>query len=137
MGKKSNAIAFNKAFKLYVRELIRDFPHVSELKLVHRLYKVSKTINKNLPGLGFYTYLVKPFGPLIKAKKEFFMDPDFKFDFAILAMIHDSMKREWAMLTSEQKEHHWNKLNELMQLCDVIQQDANLLNVLDSLSTMR
>lgn len=112
-------VAFNQAFKRYLRELIREFPHVVELRHALVVYKLSKTVCKALPRLGFLRYIHAPFHRDIRARRAFFMDMterEFGADAQVLAALHAPMKAMWAEMTPERQQDHWDRLNKLLDL---------------------
>jgi hypothetical protein len=115
---------FNRALKTYIRSLKKEFPHVCELAVIYRGFKIGKTLNKQLPQIGFSRFVGMPYGRYIEQKRDFFMDPDFVFKERILAFVHNAMKREWMTLDEKQKSHHWDVINNLLVLSSLCKSDT-------------
>jgi len=108
---------FNKYSKNFIRELIKNFDHISEFKIMFGLYKILKTFNKKLPYKYFNLYIAIDFKSHIVTRDEsFFMSDGFK-PRAYTEFV-DIIKREWVLLDNANKNALWDHLNLLIYLSD-------------------
>jgi hypothetical protein len=127
-----NYKAFNSSLKMYIRELVKAFPNSQgEMNSIYKLYKMAKTINRKIPHFGFNRLLYIPYQRELRAKRAFFMDPGFRFKERILDYLHESMQSQWVTLSENDKQHHWLRLHELMDLCDKCQGGSSTENDID------
>jgi len=52
---------FNHHIKTFIRELIATYPDVSELKFLHTMYKLAKTLSYKRPQRIFQSTIAEPF----------------------------------------------------------------------------
>lgn len=105
---------FNKALKLFMRELIKVYPDISELKLMFSIYKMMKTINKKSPQRYFHELIAPHSDDLLKKDMVFFLSKE--FDDAISSKIISRLKSEYYMMNEENKDMVWKHIVVLYHL---------------------
>lgn len=114
---------FNKAFKMFVRDLMRAYPNHSEFKLMHTGYKMIKTVNKRLVHSLFKSTMKPYYEQILKKDDSFFLTPDFTIpdDFsAIYKAMVPIFIRLWKE-SETNREAVWNHMHVLIALskkCD-------------------
>ena len=77
--KKATYKEFNHHAKTFVRELMSTYPDIPELKFVHTMYKLAKTLSYKRPQRVFHSTVAEPFTEDIMKGN---LEPLFKGNFA-------------------------------------------------------
>lgn len=108
---------FNRATKLFIRELIANFPHIKEFKKMHLLYKIMKTVSKKSPSKYFYNMVVKDYADdLMNKNFDVFLSDEFD-DPTVEAGIFATLKNEFRNLDDANRDAIWMHLVLLVTLC--------------------
>jgi len=110
---------FNKNVKMFLKELMRNFPQVKELHFVYAAYKLVKTFGKKIVQRYFNESFGEPFGEHIRTRNEaFFTSPNFQLppDYRFYSEYIPPFQRLWATLDAPNKDAIWQHLNALLFL---------------------
>jgi hypothetical protein len=110
---------FNKAFKVFIRDLMRSYPDQSEFKLMHTGYKLLKTVNKKLPNQLFKSTFDSYYENIRRKDDSFFMSHEFSIpdDFGMIyrAMVPVFINM-WKGADANTREAVWQHMNHLYDL---------------------
>jgi hypothetical protein len=121
-GVDSKIKEFNKSMKVFMRELVENFPHVELVKMLQTTFIVSKKLNKKIPRRVYNRYIAIPYRTQLANRDDaYFSSDDFKF--VLWQSMVDSAKSEWRSLDLNNKEAIWNHL---AVLCHINQQINSL-----------
>jgi hypothetical protein len=99
---------FNHNLKFFMRELMKVFPQVSEIKLMFALYKLMKTVNKKSPQQYFHSLVDVHSKELLLKDINYFLSKD--FDDPQVTKILEPLKREYVLLDVENQDMIWKHL---------------------------
>jgi hypothetical protein len=110
---------FNSSFKFFVRDLIRVYPDVLELKLMLSFYKVMKTVNKKAPQKYFSSWAGDNAQEIINKNWDFFFNKP--YDDTQIQKFVDIFRKLHNAMDEENKDMIWKHLLVLLkvsQKCD-------------------
>lgn len=110
---------FNQAVKELLKDLMRNFPAVKELKFVYAGYKLIKSFGKKLVQRNWDEAVGKPYGEHIRMKNDlFFMEPDFDLpkSYRFYSNYIPIFQAVWRSLDQSNKEAIWQHLQVVMYL---------------------
>lgn len=105
---------FNGALKFFMRELVRLYPDIAELKLMLFLYKTMKTVSKKSPQKYFHGLIEEHSEDLLKRNMSFFMGKE--FDDPVSTKVITRFKKEYELMSEENKEMVWKHMVVLYHL---------------------
>ncbi len=97
-----------------MRELMKLFPDIMELKLMFGLYKMMKTVNKKGPQKYFHELVDSHASELLAKNIDYFLSKE--FDDATVTKILTPLKSEFFKLDEENKDTIWKHIIYLYQL---------------------
>ena len=107
---------FNNGIKLFLKELIRNFPHVGALSAFLTAFKLLKLINKKLPHKWFQDLVNIPYGSYIAVKDDsFFTSPDFK-TYPLYQHFIPLLRETWCGCDVANKDAIWSHLQFVITL---------------------
>jgi hypothetical protein len=108
---------FNKATKMFIKDLMRSYPTIPEFKMILAGYKMIKSINKKLVHQMFVT-TVEPYTENIKKRDDSFFTAEFKLpeDYSIVykAMLPVFVNL-WQVCDEVNREAVWTHLEYLLK----------------------
>jgi hypothetical protein len=120
------SIAFNKALKGMIKDLIGTYPDCSQFKVCLVIYKMVKTINKKLPGKYYKSLFVDNYRQHILARDDSFLsldiltNSDLPLNIKILVKQLDGVYDIWRNMDDANRAAVWDHLNLLVQLVDMM-----------------
>lgn len=99
---------FNSSLKFFMRELIKLFPNMIELKLMLGLYKMMKSVNKKAPQQYFHELVDAHSKELLSKDFAYFLSKD--FDDPTVTKILVPMKQEFIVLDDANKDMIWKHM---------------------------
>lgn len=114
---------FNKTSKEFIKDLIKSYPDVKNLKLIYLAFKVCKKMSKKAP-CKFFDTIIQPYKTQILNKDDSFINRE-DFNVIFLSNIKNVVKN----ISEENKEHIWTYLHLLIKLME--QCDTKNINVSD------
>ena len=99
---------FNHQLKFFMRELMKLFPSMTELKFMFVLYKCMKTINRKKPQQYFHSLMSENSKQLLSKDINYFFSKDCVDE--NLMKIIPSLKKGYVLLDDENKEMIWKNL---------------------------
>lgn len=105
---------FNHALKHFMRELMKLFPNMIELKLMFTLYKFMKTVNRKSPQQYFHELVDVHSNELLSKNFDYFMSKE--FDDAQVTKILTALKKEFVLLDDHNKDVIWQHVVTLYYL---------------------
>lgn len=108
---------------MFLKELMRNFPHVRELHFVYGAYKLVKTFGKKIVHRYFNESFGGPYADQIRACDEaFFMSPAFQLppDYRFYSEYVHPLQRLWSTLDDTNKRAIWQHLHALVFLSQEI-----------------
>jgi hypothetical protein len=129
--KKTKYVTFNKAFSLFIKDMISKFPSAMEFKLIRAGYKVVKALSVKLVHKLFINS-VDPYVSYIRSKDDsFFMDKNFSApeDFSLVYReMVPVFVGLWKALDLRGREDVWLHLHRLLDLSAVCRNGDLLLS---------
>lgn len=110
---------FNKNTKMFLKELMRSFPHIKEFHFVYAAYKLVKTFGKKIVQRYSNESFGEPFAEHIRTCNEaFFMSEAFQLppEYRFYSEYIPSFQKLWASLDTSNKDAIWQHLNALLIL---------------------
>lgn len=107
---------FNMKAKEFIKDIIKSYPDIKELKLMYVTFKFIKKMSKKAP-CKFFDMLISPHKEQILLKDDSFI---YKDDFKIIFI--SNIKNILKTISPENKEHIWAHLHLLIKLseqCDI------------------
>ena len=106
---------FNRSMKLFIMELMENFPHVELVKVLHTTFIVSKKLNKRIPRRMFNSMLAMPYRTELSNRDDaFFTSKDFTF--ICWQSLIESAKTVWISLDELNKNAIWEHLTLLCRI---------------------
>lgn len=99
---------FNHALKFFMRELMKVFPDVGDLKMLFSLYKMMKTISRKKPQRYFQDLLDGHQSELLSKNVDYFLS--IQPADATLRKIMGPLKHAYASIDDENKEVIWQHM---------------------------
>lgn len=110
---------FNKSVKEFLKELMKGFPAIKELKFVYAGYKLVKSFGKKLVQRYWDEAVGTPYGVHIREKSDaFFMDPNFALPkgYQFYSNYIPVFQSLWSSLDENNKNAIWNHLQVILYL---------------------
>lgn len=109
-------VAFNKAFKNFIRCSIDAFPDMKELRIVLITYKMLKTISTKQPCKLFSTMTAACQDAIFMKDEKYFMQNGVRCPEATLNSLSPAIQHKWMSLDDDNKETIWQHLQVLVAL---------------------
>ena len=107
---------FNLALKTYIREIMGMYPDMQEVKTMHTVYKLSKSINRKLPQALYNRFIAEPYQDAIISREEFFMRSDFSMQTEFMNSVIPFIQGAWSQMDDASKEANWQHMSLLIAI---------------------